>query len=50
VIIQLAGAKIQNIEDLTAVLRTKKPGDQVEIVVLRGDLPTTLTATLRARG
>ena len=50
VIIQLAGAKIQNIEDLTAVLRSKKPGDQVEIVVLRGDLPTTLTAILRARG
>lgn len=50
VIVKLADAKIQNIEDLTAVLRTKKPGDQVEILILRGDSSITLTATLRARG
>lgn len=50
VIVKLADVKIQNIEDLTAVLRTKKPGDQVEILILRGDSSITLTATLRARG
>ncbi|MBM2802771.1 MAG: peptidase [Deltaproteobacteria bacterium] len=50
VIVKLADAKIQNIEDLTTVLRTKKPGDQVEILILRGDSSITLTATLQARG
>ena len=50
VIVKFAETKIQNIEDLTVVLRTKKPGDQVEIVILRDDSSITLTATLRARG
>jgi hypothetical protein len=50
VIVKLADAKIQNIEDLSAALRTKKPGDQVEILILRGASSITLTATLRARG
>jgi S1-C subfamily serine protease len=50
VIIQLAAKKIQNIEDLTDALRSRKAGDEVEITVLRAGHPVTLKATLRARG
>ena len=50
VIIRLAEMKIQNLEDLTAALRGKKPGDSVEITILRNSQPLTLKATLRARG
>jgi S1-C subfamily serine protease len=50
VIVQFAGAKIQNIEDLTEQLSAKKPGDQVEIVVLRAGAPLTAKATLAVRG
>jgi len=50
VIIRLAEMKIQNLEDLTAALRGKKPGDSVEITILRNSQPVTLKATLRARG
>jgi len=49
VIIRFAGAQIQNIEDLTAQLRARKPGDQVEIVVLRGSQSISVKAVLRAR-
>ncbi len=50
VIIRLAAMRIQTIEDLTAALEAKKPGDEVEIVVLRAGSPVNLKATLRARG
>jgi hypothetical protein len=50
VIIKLAEMKIQNLEDLTTALRSKKPGDSVEITILRNSQPLTLKATLRARG
>jgi peptidase M28-like protein/PDZ domain-containing protein len=50
IIIQLAGKKIQNIEDLTAVLKGQKPGDEVAIVVLRTGKPVSLKAILRSRG
>ena len=50
VIIQFGGAKIQNIEDLMGQLSAKKPGDEVEIVVLRAGLTRTVKATLAARG
>jgi peptidase M28-like protein/PDZ domain-containing protein/PA domain-containing protein len=50
VIIKLAGAKIQNIDDLTGALSSRKPGDEVEIVILRMNQPLSLTATLRSRG
>ena len=49
VIIKLAERNIQNLEDLTLALSSKKPGEQVEIVVLRTGNPVTLTATLRPR-
>ena len=50
VIIKLAEMKIQNLEDLAAALRSKKPGDSVEIIILRNSQPLTLKATLRLRG
>ena len=50
VIVQFAGAKIQNIEDLMEQLSAKKPGDQVEVVVLRSGTPLTAKATLAVRG
>jgi hypothetical protein len=49
VIIKLAEMKIQNLDDLLAALRSKKPGDSVEITVLRNSQPLTLKATLRPR-
>jgi S1-C subfamily serine protease len=50
VIVKLAGANIQNINDLTGALSSRKPGDEVEIVVLRMNQPLILKATLRSRG
>jgi hypothetical protein len=49
VIVKLADEKIQNIEDLTAVLRSHNPGDAVEITILRAGATVKLTATLQAR-
>jgi hypothetical protein len=50
VIVQLADFKIHNIEDLMTALQARKPGDEVEIVVLRTGSPLRLRATLRSRG
>jgi len=50
VIIKLAGAKIQNIDDLTGALSSRKPGDEVEIVILRMNQPLSFRVTLRSRG
>jgi Peptidase family M28/PDZ domain len=49
VIIKLAEAKIQDLEDLMTALRNKRPGDSVEITILRNRQPLTLKATLRSR-
>jgi hypothetical protein len=50
IIVKLAETKIQNLEDLMLALASKKPGDEIEIVVLRGKQTVTLKAVLRARG
>jgi hypothetical protein len=50
VVVQFAGVKIQSIEDLMEQLSSKKPGDQVEIVVLRSGILFTTKATLASRG
>jgi aminopeptidase YwaD len=50
VIVKFADTKVQSIEDLTVALGSKKPGDEVEILVLRGTQRLTLRAVLRARG
>jgi hypothetical protein len=49
VIVEFGGKKVQNLEDLASVLGDKKPGDEVEILVLRTGKPIALKATLRAR-
>jgi hypothetical protein len=50
VIVQFAGNKVTNLEDLAALLGSKKPGDRVEITILRMSKPVVVTATLRSRG
>ena len=49
VIVRLASTNIQTIEDLTAALGAQKPGDEVEIIVLRAGSTVNFKATLRAR-
>ncbi|HET7392751.1 MAG TPA: M20/M25/M40 family metallo-hydrolase [Candidatus Binatia bacterium] len=49
VIVMLAETKVHNLEDLMFALGRRKPGDEVEIVVLRGTQPLKLKAVLRAR-
>ena len=50
IIISLAGSEIHDLEDLVKLLRAKKPGDEVEIIVLRTGVALTLKTTLQARG
>jgi hypothetical protein len=50
VIVQFGGVQIQNLQDLTDQLRSRKPGDEVHIMVRRGDKPVALKAVLRSRG
>ena len=50
VIIRMASKTIQNIEDLTAALGAQNPGDEVEIIALRGGNPVSFKATLGVRG
>ena len=49
VIIRFAGSPITTIEDLTGVLSAKKPGEQVEIVILRAGQEIRFTTTLQSR-
>jgi S1-C subfamily serine protease len=49
VIVMLAETKVQNLEDLMLALGSKKPGDEVEIMVIRQTQPLKLKAVLRAR-
>jgi putative serine protease PepD len=46
VIVSLGGVAIAAVEDAFAAIRSRKVGEKVEIVVLRGGTKTTLTATL----
>ncbi len=50
VIVGMAGREVQNLYDMTFVLRDHKPGDTIEIVVLRGEARHTMPATLGRRG
>jgi aminopeptidase YwaD len=50
VIVQFGGAQIQNLQDLTDQLRRSKPGDEVDIMVRRGNKAVALKAVLRSRG
>jgi S1-C subfamily serine protease len=52
VIVEFAGNKIENLYDLTYALREQKPGDKVEVVVIRNNDPEnriTFDVTLASR-
>ena len=49
-IIEMAGTEIHNLYDMTFVLSDHRPGEIIQIVVLRGGETLTLTATLGRRG
>lgn len=46
VIVTLAGTEVETLEELLAVLRRHRAGDQVEVRILRGDAERTLRVTL----
>jgi len=50
IIVGMAGAEIQNLYDMTFVLRDHKPGETIEVVVQRGEEELSLKATLGTRG
>ncbi|MBW2293014.1 MAG: PDZ domain-containing protein, partial [Deltaproteobacteria bacterium] len=49
-IIEMDGTEIHNLYDMTFVLRDHRPGQIIEIKILRGDQPVTVSATLGRRG
>lgn len=50
VIVSMAGVTINNLYDMTFVLREHKPGETIEVVVLRENEPVTRRVTLAQRG
>jgi Tol biopolymer transport system component len=48
-IVEMAGTKIENLYDMTFALQDNKPGDTIDVVVLRGGERLTLRATLGSR-
>lgn len=49
IILKFAGKTVKNVQDYTYALQDCKPGDEVEIVVKRGDETLNLKATLISR-
>lgn len=49
ILISFDGKKVQNLMDFTVLLRQKKPGDEVEVKVLRGGETITAKVLLTAR-
>lgn len=49
VIVAMAGMDVQNLYDMTYVLREHKPGETIDVVVTRGDARIALKATLASR-
>ncbi len=49
ILIRFAGKEIANLQDFTYMLRTHKPGEIVEVVVLRDGKPLTVRVTLEVR-
>jgi hypothetical protein len=49
-IVEMDGTEIRNLYDMTFVLRDHRPGQIIEIKILRGDQPLSLSATLGRRG
>jgi membrane-associated protease RseP (regulator of RpoE activity) len=49
VIIRFAGLEVKTLEDLTFALRSKRPGDKVEVILLRDGKEISTEATLEQR-
>jgi aminopeptidase YwaD len=49
-IVSIGGTRIENLYDMSYALQDHKPGDTVDIIVVRGDARVTLRATLSTRG
>lgn len=49
-VVSLAGTRIDNLYDMTYALQDHKPGESVDVVVLRAGVRLTLRATLGSRG
>ena len=50
VLVEIAGTRIENLYDMTYALQDHKPGETVDVVVLRNGQRVTLRATLESRG
>jgi len=50
VIVEMAGTRIDNLYDMTFALQDHKPGETIDVVVLRDGKRVTLHATLGSRG
>jgi Tol biopolymer transport system component len=50
VIVEMAGTRIDNLYDMTFALQDHKPGETIDVVVLRDGKRVTLPATLGTRG
>jgi hypothetical protein len=48
-ILKIAGQEVSGIYDYMRILRNNKPGDEVEVVIQRGDQQLTLTVKLEGR-
>jgi Tol biopolymer transport system component len=48
-IVEMAGTRIENLYDMTFALQDHKPGDTIDVVVVRNNERVTLRATLGAR-
>ena len=49
-IVDIGGTRIENLYDMTYALQDHKPGDTVDVIVVRKDARTPLRATLGSRG
>jgi Tol biopolymer transport system component len=49
-IVEIAGTKIENLYDMTFALQDHKPGETVDVVLIRDNQKKTLRATLGTRG
>ncbi len=50
VITRIGRYEVANLRDMSAALKSYKPGDEVDIVVLRGGVEHRTTVTLGRRG
>ena len=49
-IVEMAATKIENLYDMTYALQDHKPGETIDVVVIRNNAPLKLRATLGTRG